>query len=181
MAYIDWLDHIQSKKRFSNIVVGIGNEPTLWDQSHKDIRVGSLGLEKSSLGYTELWQRTEEAAVAIKSKFPNIKTAGPGSWGWCGFFGSAKDRQDRAGGCTGGADRKSHGNQPLLAWYLKKICEHKQKTGIRLIDYLDIHYYPEQHDFAGKGLRSAGKRFELCGPCTIRAIATRPGSKQISP
>src|SRR6185369_12470474 len=40
-------------------------------------------------------------------------------------------------------DRKAHGDEPILAWYLKRLAEHEKKTGVRLLDVLDVHIYPQ--------------------------------------
>lgn len=32
---------------------------------------------------------------------------------------------------------------PLIPYYLQEVCKYEQDTGVKLIDYLDIHYYPQ--------------------------------------
>ena len=81
-------------------------------------------------------KRTVAYASAIKKAAPEANIFGPAAWGWCSYNYSAKD------GCSIGTDRLLNGNKPLLEWYLSKVCSYKKKTGIRLVDYLDIHYYP---------------------------------------
>jgi hypothetical protein len=46
----------------------------------------------------------------------------------------------------------AHGGVPLTKWYLTKIAEHQKATGMRLIDVLDVHFYPQN------GLYEGGKR-----------------------
>jgi hypothetical protein len=75
--------------------------------------------------------------TAIKAVRPDAVIFGPVVWGWCAYFYSAAD------GCSAGADMAAHGGQPFLEWYLDRICEHQQSTGIRPVDVLDIHYYPQ--------------------------------------
>ncbi|NJL28427.1 MAG: endoglucanase, partial [Thermoanaerobaculia bacterium] len=31
----------------------------------------------------------------------------------------------------------------LTAWYLQQVCAYQQQHGVRLVDYLDVHYYPQ--------------------------------------
>jgi hypothetical protein len=65
---------------------------------------------------------------------------GPVTWGYCDLFSSAAD------GCLDGADRNAHGDVPFVPWYLRQVCAHQQQTGVRLVDYLDLHYYPQGED-----------------------------------
>src|SRR5204862_211320 len=44
-------------------------------------------------------------------------------------------------------DRRAHGNVPLLPWWLFQMRAHERKTGLKLLDMLDVHYYP-----AGQGI-----------------------------
>jgi hypothetical protein len=53
------------------------------------------------------------------------------------------------------------GNKPFLTWYLEQICAHEKKTGLKLVDLLDVHYYPasEPH-FLDTSEKSQTKRIE---------------------
>jgi hypothetical protein len=35
-----------------------------------------------------------------------------------------------------------------VEWYLKKVTEHQQQTGLKLVDWLDLHYYPQANGVA---------------------------------
>ena len=156
---VRWLSNLTRILPQNRIIVGLGNEPTIWDETHRDLRFGDKGLSAPPVGYEELWQRTRSYARAIKSRFPKIKTAGPGSWGGGGYFSSGIDRKN-AGGCTNGTDRQKHGGTPLLAWYMQRICAASKDKSKPLIDYLDIHYYPENFDFADESAQGHHKRFQ---------------------
>jgi hypothetical protein len=41
-------------------------------------------------------------------------------------------------------DRLMHGGVPFIPWYLRKLREHEQRTGVRLLDVLDVHFYPAE-------------------------------------
>jgi len=129
-----WMDHIAA--RTGRAAQGgvklfeLDNEPMLWNSTHRDVH-------PQPVTYEELWQKTRTYAAAMKARDPGIQILGPSDWGWCAYFFSAAD------GCTPGADARAHGNVPLLEWYLSKVREHQQSTGVRLIDYLDLHYYPQ--------------------------------------
>jgi hypothetical protein len=60
---------------------------------------------------------------------------------------------------------------PLLEWYLEQVCDYQQAHGVRLVDYLDIHYYPQGSGIAFGGEGSADIRLralkELYDPSWI--------------
>lgn len=113
--------------RFYNL----DNEPMLWNQTHRDIH-------PAPTTYNELRDRTYQIAATIKAADPTAQILGPVLWGWCAYFYSAAD------GCQPGADRLAHGNLDFVPWYLDQMRLYEQKhPGIRLLDYLDLHIYPQ--------------------------------------
>ena len=58
---------------------------------------------------------------------------------------------------VGYADNAAHNNQDFIPWFLSQMQAHDNKTGQRLLDYLDIHYYyaadTSANDDAAKALR----------------------------
>ncbi len=129
-----WIQHLQSRVGTAQNggvrYYSLDNEPTLWNQAHRDVH-------PNGLTYDELWQKTVTYGRAVKSADPQAKTFGPAEWGWCGYV-------DSAGGCGASQDRKNHGDVPMLAWYLKNVCDEQARTGVRVVDYLDVHFYPQQ-------------------------------------
>ena len=129
-----WIAHLQ--QRFGNSGNGgvryyaLDNEPMLWNSTHRDVH-------PQPLTYDEIWQRTIEYATAIKAQDPFAKILGPVTWGYCDLFGSAADN------CLDGSDRAAHGGTPFVKWYLQKVCSYEAQHGIRLVDVLDLHYYPQ--------------------------------------
>jgi hypothetical protein len=119
----------------------LDNEPALWNSTHRDVH-------PEPLTYEELLERTIKYATAVRAADPKAVIAGPAEWGWPGYFYSAKDA---AAGFRNKPDRLAHGDVPLLAWYLQKLAEHEKKTGHRLLDVVDLHYYPQ-----AKGVFSNG-------------------------
>ena len=110
----------------------LDNEPSLWSTTHRDIH-------PDPLTYDELLDRTIRYATQIRGAAPQASIAGPAEWGWLGYLFSAKDQAEDA---TGRPDRRAHGDQPLIVWYLKALAEHERTTGKRLLDVLDLHFYP---------------------------------------
>ncbi|HTQ79566.1 MAG TPA: glycoside hydrolase family 44 protein, partial [Thermoanaerobaculia bacterium] len=108
----------------------LDNEPALWNSTHRDVH-------PNPTTYDELWQQTRDYAAAMKAQDPGAQILGPVSWGWCEYFYSALD------GCSPGADMAAHGNLVWIDWYLKQVADYQTAHGVRLVDYLDVHYYPQ--------------------------------------
>lgn len=129
-----WIGHLQSV--FGNAAAGgvklfaLDNELMLWNSTHRDVH-------PAPVDYAEAWTRTQDYATAIKTSEPGARVTGPVTWGYCDLFGSAKDN------CYVGSDRDAHGGLPFVAWYLQQVCAHPLTGGVRLVDYLDLHYYPQ--------------------------------------
>jgi hypothetical protein len=131
-----WLATIRKndqKGRRSVKVVILDNEPMVWHTTHRDVH-------PAPLGYDELLRRTIEYATAVRKAYPEVQIAGPAEWGWTAYFYSAKDL---VAGVGNAPDRRAHGNVPLLPWWLHSVRAHERKTGIKLLDVLDVHYYPQ--------------------------------------
>jgi hypothetical protein len=129
-----WLAHIAARTGTAAQggvkLFALDNEPTLWSSTHRDVH-------PQPTTFDELWQRTVDYAAAIKAQDPAAQILGPDAWGWCAYFGSAADN------CADGPDRQAHGGLPFLEWYLEQVAAYQQTHGVRLVDYLDIHYYPQ--------------------------------------
>ena len=129
-----WMAHLQ--QRFGTAANGgvryyaLDNEPMLWNSTHRDVH-------PNPLTYDEIWQRTVTYASAIKAQDPSSRIIGPVTWGYCDLFGSAADN------CIDGSDRAAHGGVPFVQWYLQQVCSYESVHGVRLVDYLDLHYYPQ--------------------------------------
>jgi hypothetical protein len=116
-------------------IYALGNEPALWDDTHHD-------LHPQPTTYDELWTKSRDLALAVKDADPGAATLGPAEWGWPNYFCSAADNVDQ--GCSASSpDRAAHGGTELSAWYLQQFAHYQQQTGRRLLDYFDLHYYPQ--------------------------------------
>ena len=108
----------------------LDNEPMLWHLTHRDVH-------PTPVSYDEIRDRTYQYAAAIKVTDPNALVLGPALWGWSAYFASALDTTNNY------ADRAAHGNTPFTAWYLQQLRAHEQANGTRILDYLDLHFYPQ--------------------------------------
>ncbi|MFN8546992.1 MAG: glycoside hydrolase family 44 protein [Candidatus Eisenbacteria bacterium] len=139
---IGWMQHLTS---YTGGVpyYALDNECMLWHETHRDVH-------PAKLTYDELWSRTASYASAMKTQDASAKLFGPVTWGWCDLYNSAADD------CVAGADRAAHGGTPLVEWYLAQVATYQQQHGVRLIDYLDLHYYPQGSGVALSDDESAG-------------------------
>jgi len=145
-----WMAHLISK--YGAATAGgvrfydLDNEPELWDDTHRDVH-------PSPTSYDELRDRTTAYAAAIKATDTTAQTFGPASWGWTAYFWSALDWAPGGAWWNNPQDRVAHGNVPFIEWYLQQMRAYEQQQGVRILDYLDIHYYPQA---SGVSLSPAG-------------------------
>ncbi len=100
----------------------LDNEPALWSSTHSEIH-------PSAVTHAELVQKSEDFAKAIKKAAPDALVFGPVSYGWQGYV----DLQ-------GAPDAN---NRDFLDVYLDAMKSAEQAAGKRLLDVLDVHWYPE--------------------------------------
>jgi hypothetical protein len=140
----NWLQHLVG--RYGTAANGgvlfydLDNEPMLWNSSHRDVH-------PNPTGYDEMRNLTYAYAPAIKAVDPSAQILGPVEWGWDAYFYSALDL------ATGNSDRVAHGNVPYVAWYLQQMRAYEQQYHARVLDYLDLHCYPQA---SGVTLAAAG-------------------------
>jgi len=131
--FVAWLESTFPDARHDaarTIFYSLDNEPDLWASTHPRIR------PTGKLTYAEIVQRTEEWAGAIKAAAAGALVFGPVSYGWQGFV-TLQDAPD-----AGGRD--------FLDFYLDSMRAAEGRTGRRLVDVLDLHWYPEAR---GGGVR----------------------------
>jgi len=122
----------------------LDNEPSLWSDTHRDVHPDPLSQD-------ELLERTVAYAAAIRAADPETLIAGPAEWGWTGYLYSGKDREAGVGLRP---DRRAHGDEPLILWYLKKLADYEKTHGVRLLDVLDLHFYPQAERIYGANART---------------------------
>ncbi|MDZ7315731.1 MAG: T9SS type A sorting domain-containing protein [candidate division KSB1 bacterium] len=100
------------------------NEPEVWNGTHDDVIPKNFGVE-------EYLQRYFAVAKAARAAFPEIKLLGPVStneWQWFNW----NNEKITAGG-------KSY---VWLEYFIKRVAEEQTASGMRLLDLLDLHFYP---------------------------------------
>ena len=123
--FVWWLERTFPEARKDprrTIFYALDNEPDLWASTHARIHP-----KKAS--YEEIVRLGAEYAAAIKTVAPKALVFGPVNYGWQGMvnFQDAPDAQGR----------------DFLGFYLQQMRLAEQKARHRLLDVLDVHWYPE--------------------------------------
>ena len=132
-VYMDELVHTLTQ-RYGSAMASEGvrwytldNEPALWPNTHARIHPAKPGAE-------EVIERSVTLASAVKNVDPEARITGPVLYG----FGAYLDLQ--------GAPDWSAVNQGyswFIDYYLDQMRQAEQERGRRLLDVLDVHWYPE--------------------------------------
>lgn len=124
--FVAWLEGAFPEARADparTIFYSLDNEPDLWASTHPRIR------PTGKVTYEELVERTRATAAAIKRVAPQALVFGPVSYGWNGYV-SLQDAPDGRG-------------RDFLDFYLDSMRDVEARSGRRLLDVLDLHWYPE--------------------------------------
>ncbi|HEY2091188.1 MAG TPA: glycoside hydrolase family 44 protein [Thermoanaerobaculia bacterium] len=111
----------------------LDNEPGIWESTHRDVH-------PNGMTYDESYNKGSAWAAAVKAVDPNALILGPVQDGWTRYFYASYPGD----GSTAIADRNNHGGTEFVTWYLQQMSAYEQAhPGHRLLDYLDLHFYPQ--------------------------------------
>jgi hypothetical protein len=130
--FVNYVEKMFSPERrhpLCRIFYALDHEPELWPAAHPRLRT-------QKLRYAELVRLSIEYARAIKAVAPQALVFGPvcHDWAGCATLQDAPDGQGR----------------DFLDYYLQQMRAAEQSGGVRLLDVLDVHWYPEAR---GGGVR----------------------------
>lgn len=111
------------------IFYSLDNEPDLWSSTH-------VRLHPTPITYSELFTRTEAMASAIKAVAPHALVFGPVNYGWNGYV-NLQNASDANG-------------RDFIDTYLTTLKDLESTYQQRLVDVLDLHWYPEAQDTQGR-------------------------------
>ena len=142
-----WVNYLESRYgsaanggvRFYNT----DNEPDLWFDTHRDVY-------PTGQTYDQWRDITIDYAAAIKAGDPTALVLGPGTGVWSYYFNSPYDGQREDWSTPD--DRNAHLGEYFTPWFLGEMQTYDQANNQRLLDYLDLHYYPQ----SGVALVDAG-------------------------
>ena len=100
----------------------LDNEPDLWSSTHSEIH-------PSPVTYAELAQKNAEFGKAIKDAAPGAIVFGPVNYGYAGFL-NLQNAPDAGG-------------KNFIDSYLDSMKAAEASAGKRVVDVLDVHWYPE--------------------------------------
>ncbi|HMI84092.1 MAG TPA: glycoside hydrolase family 44 protein [Polyangiaceae bacterium] len=133
----------------------LDNEPGLWINTHRDIMPQGVTAE-------QLADWNIQYASAVKTADPSAQVIGFGAWGVLELAGSNEDylppgpagykrQKEELKEADKYRERKKHGGDSQLVYLLKRFKQAEAKAGKRLIDVVDIHWYPELYGKDAKG------------------------------
>ncbi|HTQ39141.1 MAG TPA: glycoside hydrolase family 44 protein, partial [Pirellulales bacterium] len=134
--FVNWVNHQTASGQ--QVFYDLDNEPDLWSSTHAEVH-------PANATYQEMVNDSVNYAKAIKAVSPNAVVFGAVNYGWEGYVQLQNAAQD------------SSITDTILnfqASYLKAMHGADQTAGKRLVDVLDMHWYPEAQ--GTNGVRIAG-------------------------
>jgi hypothetical protein len=125
-AVVAWVKHLLVEKKYPVRFFAMDNESDIWGATHYDVH-------PNCTTYDEIRDKYIEYASAVRAVAPQAELLGPVSCCWHFYWNSA----------AGATDKVKHNGQDFLPWFLDEVRRHDQQAGLRTLDVLDIHYYPE--------------------------------------
>jgi hypothetical protein len=142
--FVNWVETTRASLQSPPAVVySLDNEPALWSETHPRIH-------PVKPTFAEMKSKTIAHSSAIKDVAPNALVFGGVAYGYAEFTGLQ--------GASDATNSPSHpgGNQPgelnYLEWLLNEVRIEETAQGRKLMDVLDVHWYPEA---TGGGVRIA--------------------------
>jgi hypothetical protein len=132
------------------VIFSLDNEPDLWSHTHAEVH-------PDNVTYEELCTRNAAYAKMVKSVWPAALVTGFVSYGWLGYV-NLQNASDAAG------------KPEFLDYYLDRMKAAEVEAGKRVVDFLDLHWYPEAQ---GGGVRITGND---TGAAVVEARVQAPRS-----
>lgn len=115
------------------------NEMEIWPGTHSDLPYSYP--EGDDTAAERMIQNYVQVALSAKKIFPSIKLTGPvaaNEWTWCNI------RYDNGKTAVVTAKDKKY---CWIEYFIKRIAEEEKKSGVKLLDVFDIHWYPSEKDY----------------------------------
>jgi hypothetical protein len=122
-GFVQLVKQAMDRSPGSVVAFDLDNEPDLWSSTHPEVH-------PLPVTYDELVDRGVACATMIKAVDPTALVYGPVSYGWAGFQMLQKP-----------SEVMGHGN--FIDYYLKQFSHASTTAHMRLLDALDLHWYPE--------------------------------------
>jgi hypothetical protein len=127
--FVNW---VENHRNDSTVFYSLDNEPDIWHATHARIH-------PEKVTYAEMVQKTTDYAIAIKDVKRDAIVFGAVNYGWNGYrtLQNSPDANDR----------------DFHQFFLAEMKKAEEKAGRRLLDVIDVHWYPEA---TGDGVRVTG-------------------------
>jgi hypothetical protein len=133
--FVNWFETTREQQSSPpEVFYSLDNEPALWSETHSR-------LHPNKPTFVEMKARTIAHASAIKDVAPDAMVLGAVSYGYSEFT-TLQDATDRTTSpAHPGGDQ--NGENHYLEWLLKEVRTEELAQGRKLMDVLDVHWYPE--------------------------------------
>ncbi len=118
----------------------LDNEPGIWHSTHQDVHPVGVTMD-------ELVNKMTNYATMIKAADPGALVLGPEEWSFYGAIYSGYDSQYSGSHPSTYPDRTAHANLDVYPYVLGQIARASANAGVRLLDVLTIHNYPQGDEF----------------------------------
>jgi len=136
--FVNWVNETYPS---DPIFYSLDNEPALWADTHQSFH--PVGVT-----YADLVSKNIEYAEAIKDIVADTTIFGYVGYGWYSFI-TLQDADEDGDDSNGITDYNRYGE--FIDYYLTAMANAEQSSRRRLVDVLDIHWYPEALGIAGNG------------------------------
>ncbi|HEU4951478.1 MAG TPA: glycoside hydrolase family 44 protein, partial [Holophagaceae bacterium] len=116
------------------VFLELDNEPDLWNSTFNLIQPTAPTI-------ADFLGRSASLAAALKAVAPQAKLFGPVSYGFSGYWNFQ--------GATDGGSPTPDGYDWFLDTYLARMKAESDAAGLRRLDALDLHWYPETYTSGG--------------------------------
>jgi len=125
--FVNW---VKNEAGSTPVVFALDHHPELWEYE-----VCLIHPDEAS--YADVVAINTEFATAIKNAWGEAEVAGPANYGWQAYV----DLQNNP------EDLEAEGE--FLDYYLANMAANSDSAGRRLLDYVDLHWWPEVYDSGG--------------------------------
>jgi hypothetical protein len=123
-----WASALASAFGTSPHFYNMDNEIDIWGSTHRDVH-------PQPTAYNEMRDTFVTEARNLKGWDPKAIRFGPVSCCWWFYWNGAN-----------GSDKGAHAGVDLLPWWLNEVYWEDKRDGVRSVDVLDVHAYPDGPD-----------------------------------
>ena len=141
--FVRWLGEVAIRSgavaTSSPLLISLDNEPDIWQDTHQEI-MSRVSGRPALQTYDGFVSTSLDYARAIKRQLPSALIFGPAVATYAGMLTLGRHP----------APDPKHGTRPFLEYYLERMRAADAQSGIRLLDVLDVHWYPSAGTTGGE-------------------------------